>query len=492
MALFLRLIILGVSVGPCFAAAWLWMGRCGLRGTIRFAASCLTLIAFFQAIFWVTAGFLGWFNRTATIGLAAAIVVCGALIVRAASSGERNRVVFRNYHPGRQPSRDAHDRAVPAWVRRTAFALLVFVVVASVACLLFRSLYNFPFLSDDYGYHVVSPLWWIQNGELTAHAFHVTPEMNGYYAPINGYPRSFDVVASFLILWSGSLSSACLTWVVFFIPGVLLTWELLRRWQVERWFRILAVLLVCSHPIVQLHAGSLYTDVATASLFPCSLFFLLRWLDDGDMIDAALFGLCIGLVAGLKVSGAIHAFSMLTVAVVLQVVWKGRRLQVLRSQIVVLGSLALISGGAWYIFNLVVHGNPFYPITVEWNGLIPSMKGPLSSLIFTEERLQHPWKTLVESLRNPGWFWTAGGATHSLGPWFAAFGLPAFAACPLLVKKYRTEVVVFAAVVAFAFLTQPARWYPRFILFAVWCSAILICVVGSRLYHLLKPTLAIA
>jgi hypothetical protein len=443
-----------------------------------------------QAVFWVTAGFLGWFNRPVTMGLAAAAVLGTVLIVRARSSAKHHGSETATDGQGEHAGGDADGPAVPAWVRRTAFALLVIVLVGSAAGLLFRSFSNYPFLADDYGYHLVSPLWWVQSGELTAHAFDITPEMNGYYSPINGYPRSFEVVASFLTLWSGSYASTCLTWLFFFVPGVLLTWELLRRWRVGREFRMLAVLLLCSQPIVQLHAGSLYTDVATAALFPCSLFFLLRWLHDGELIDAALFGLCIGLVAGFKVSGAVHAFTMLVVAVVLQMVWKKRRFQTLRSQIVILGSFALLSGGAWYVFNLVVHGNPVYPITVEWNGLVPSLKGSLSALIFTEERLQQPWATLIESLRNPGWFWTAGGATHGLGPWFAAFGLPAFIACPLLVKKFRAEVIVFVAVVAFAFLTQPARWYPRFILFAVWCSAILICAVGSRIHHVLRPILA--
>lgn len=490
MAVSLRLVILGCAAGPALGVAWLWLGRAGLRGPTRAAAAGLAVIACFQSVFWTTAGLLSGFNRPATFAVLGAMVVAGGLahiLTRSSRAPEHRAAGDRPAGSGAVIT--STDGEVTARLRRFAISTLAALLGVSAALLLFRSLVNYPFLPDDHGYHLVSPLWWIQNGALTDFAFEMTPDMTGYYSPVNGYPRSFEAVAALLALWSGNLASTCLTWLGFFLPGLLATWSLLGRWRVGPGFRLMAVLLICSHPLVQLHAGSLYTDVATASLFACALLFLLRWLDDNAPVDAALLGTCVGLLAGLKVSGAVHAALLVAVGVACQLAWKGRRPRQLAAPLVALAGPALLCGGAWYLYNLGAYGNPFHPVTVEWKGLAPSFDGPLSSLIFTDERLLHPWRTLAESLRDPGWFWTAGGATHGLGPWFAAFGLPAVVLAPWVTRRYRAEVLLVSWVVVCAFLAQPMRWYPRFILFAVWCAAILICALGSRLQGMLKPAL---
>lgn len=112
------------------------------------------------------------------------------------------------------------------------------------------------------------------------------------------------------------------------------------------------------------------TDTAAYAGFAAGVAFLVRWHGSGRRGDLALAGVGLGLAFGTKWYGV----SSVAVVVALWLAWRlarrgaSRRDLVLDVAVLLAGSVVL--GGYWLVRNLVLSGNPVFPVRIALGPLV--------------------------------------------------------------------------------------------------------------------------
>jgi hypothetical protein len=227
---------------------------------------------------------------------------------------------------------------------------------------------------DDYTYHMIYPWLWLREHAIAA------PDPSRAFTMQAWYPLSASVVATwFMAPWHGSRADA-LAWVSLTGPlyaGLVATAAaaLLARAGCRPGAWAVPLALLVTSPRVGVMASSFSdADLAVAAgLFGGLAFSVPRGDDEtaGALrTDATYAGLLTGLALGVKVSAAPLA---LVVVVLLVLRARGPSTSVGgRTLAEITGIVAaawLITGGYWYIRNVVHTGNPVYPAAfLGWPG----------------------------------------------------------------------------------------------------------------------------
>ena len=247
-------------------------------------------------------------------------------------------------------------------------------------------------------------------------------------------------------------------------------------------------------PAVFLNVPSNYIDVTCASLWLSAVLFLAR----SDATDAHRFfgALALGLYAGSKVTGALHA--VLLIPLVVLILWQQIGFATWRWIPRALGMGAVITalGGATYIRNVAKFGNPFWPVrtrlagrdlpgTVDVTPLItPPWGGP--------DDLASVWRSFFEP--NPPYMVDVRvGGFGSLLPWVLlpclvlALGIGAKRG----LAKQTTPGLLAIAVLVLTALAQPAAWWGRYTLALPAAGLLAMAVVLSRVRRTWIPQAAL-
>ena len=213
---------------------------------------------------------------------------------------------------------------------------------------------------DDYPYHMVYPILWLREHAITA----VTPPHA--FTMQAWYPLSASLVATwFMAPFAGSRGDALawtsLTGVLYAAIVASAAAEMLARVGCRRGAWAVPIVLFTTSDRIGIMASSFSdADLAhAASLFAALAFALPRGEQEraGDVrVDAWFAALLTGFAMGVKVSAVPAALVI--------VLMLGRRLGAGASLVVALSWL--VTGGYWYVRNLVHTGNPFYPAGVLW------------------------------------------------------------------------------------------------------------------------------
>jgi len=311
-------------------AAALWLGLRWSRRLLPDLAPgerTLTVLVLFASIVQVSMLVCGLAGRLSAAGLSG-LLAAGVLVElwRARVSG-----------PGPAPG----TRCTPwPWPGRVLVAAVTGVSVWAVVGS--GTLFGWDTLS----YHAVSPAWWLQRGDLSLAPFNYQayyPMAAGLQALWFMLPHGIDAHANLgSLVWIGVLVSA---WIVH-----------ATHLGQARWLAALALTGCLLSPQV---AGRLAyfssPDLALASLLTAML--ALSWnpgAADRPAGRALLAGLAGGLALGMKVTAAPH---LLVVAI-----WWARRPGGWRlGPAALFAGGALLTGGYWYLRNLLLTGNPIYP-----------------------------------------------------------------------------------------------------------------------------------
>jgi len=257
------------------------------------------------------------------------------------------------------------------------FTVLVDGLLVSLALLVAYTCLTDPhYAYDALTYHLYFPVRWLQDGAIS-----VVPTWFGDPAPTYAPAASAVYYAWLLLPMRADWLARC---------GQFAFWPLLlgaagmcaRGLGLSRATARLVVLLVVCMPAVAAQAGTAMVDVALAAHVVAVVGFGLRFARTGDRAD--VLGLCLGLglMLGTKFVGV--AFVAALAPLLVFVVWCGMRARRAvggvqaggdarsaadRASVVGIVVLAVVVGFGWYGRNLVVTGNPLYPLEVQVGGV---------------------------------------------------------------------------------------------------------------------------
>jgi hypothetical protein len=109
-------------------------------------------------------------------------------------------------------------------------------------------------------------------------------------------------------------------------------------------------------------------DVVMYATFSAGLLFMVRHRRTGERADLALAGLGLGLALGTKWYG-VSAFAVVLAAWAASRLLERVPLRRVAGDAAALGAVALAAGGFWLLRNLILSGNPVFPLRVSAGGL---------------------------------------------------------------------------------------------------------------------------
>jgi hypothetical protein len=315
-------------------------------------------------------------------------------------------------------------------------------------------------------YHLVNVDVWLQSNQI------VRVSQNTW---TDGWPAGGELLTTWLAAFTHTHALSGFTGLLPIPLGMVAVAGLARGFGADRRPALLAGLLFGMTPALVALAGTSYVDPATTAAVIATWWLGLRLFRERERATALLFGTAAGLAAGTKDTSLFLILPILG-AVLIAAGWEliagdhpgapWRRLKSPAAQRLGLCLLpVLVLGAPWYLKDLLIHGNPIYPIAI---GPLPGMppgsfaKMPrhLVGLTWIEQVFRSwtaDWHLLRYPYRvRPGGFGRA---------WLAIVPL-ALAGTALLWRSRRWRVsalIVASAVVGYVAL--PSAWYARYALF---------------------------
>ena len=330
-------------------------------------------------------------------------------------------------------------------------------------------------------YHLVTVDVWLQSNQI---------ERVSQNTWTDGWPAGGELLTTWLAAFTRTDALTGLTGLLP-IPLVMVAVAgLARSLGADRRSALLAGLLFGMTPALVALAGTSYVDPATTAAVIATWWLGLRLVRERDRSTALLFGMAAGLAAGTKDTSLFLVLPILGTVVLTP----GRELitgdptgpwQRLRSPAAHRLGLAflplLVLGGLWYVKDLLVHGNPIYPIAIgPLPGLPPlafaNLPPRFERLTWIEQVVQSwtaDWR-LTSYLYNqrPGGFGRA---------WLAIVPLALAGAALLWRARHWRALALVVAPAVVGFVVFPSAWYARYTLFLPGLALALAAVVLGSL-----------
>jgi hypothetical protein len=316
-----------------------------LRGATRWAALGLTITAALIAAH-VVPGAIGLLYP-GVVALCAAAIAAGCLLLPYAAGP-----------PGVEP----RSGSEPLLSRAIA---LVSVAAGAVGCLGYLRLQGdrVPESIDALSFHLPDVARWAQqHGFWQIHQF--VPDLAH-----GNYPNNGDVLSLVAVLPFHDLS--LVRWV--FVPWLALTGigvaALARELGAPRTSARVFGAVAATLPVVLRSAlPADLPDVVLYSTFTAGLVFLVRHRRSGERSELMLAGLGLGLALGTKWYG-LSAFALVLALWAAARVLERAAARRLLADGALLCGVALLAGGFWLLRNLVLSGNPLFPVRVSVAGV---------------------------------------------------------------------------------------------------------------------------
>lgn len=229
-----------------------------------------------------------------------------------------------------------------------------------------------PLASDELHYH-------FPEAETIANTYQV-PKTIGQHYFYGNLPKLMEVIYAGAISMSGyslahTLHAAIFTAFIIFIIGFF-----------SHHYRpvtgLTAALLIVLYDELTWNATVGFVDTATVSLEISALLMAINWLVNGSRNSLIISGLLIGLALSVKYSPIFTLVFIVLMIVINELVSKRFNLVNLAKTLLPFGGPAFVFGGYWYLKNLILFGNPSYPLyfghkgvdELQYQGLIKAIQ----------------------------------------------------------------------------------------------------------------------
>ncbi len=310
----------------------------------------LASVAGFPVVIVISLLLLGMLGALHSAGLTATLGIAAGLALWARPPSVAGRL-----------DQDSSANEAVLWLVTLAACLGAVTVVLALP-----HLTGFWYSGDDLSYHGVAAASWLQGGP-----FHLPTENFHAYYPFNA-----ELLALWFMLPTGTDSLAGLAgalWLV--VIAVALATASLRLGAPLSWVWLPVLLVFATRRVLWPAARFGAVDVAGAGALLAAVSFALPG-GERRTADASYAGLLAGVAVGCKVSFAPTALLLLLVLARGQgnalVNWK-------RVACFTIG--AILTGSFWYLRNLILTGNPFFPAALG------PLAGPFGSDVLGGTRL---------------------------------------------------------------------------------------------------------
>lgn len=292
-------------------------------------------------------GLVGLFSAGPLIALLWTLALIGWVLVRRSRALAGTSAGPPAADPAEPSARPSGERSrTHNCARGTATAAAVGVVVVAAQWVLqsANSLGSGMLNFDTLWYHMPLAAEFARSGSVTAIQFTVADPYVAYFPANSELFHALGIVAL-----QGDFLSPLLN-LLWLSIALLAAWCLGRRWRVEP-LTLLAGCLVVSLPVLSgTQPGEAFNDIpGLACLLAASALALNASEDRGALV---LAGLALGLAAGTKLTFLVPVAGLVVALTV--IAGPARR----RAALITLVASAALTGGWWYVRNLIDVGNP--------------------------------------------------------------------------------------------------------------------------------------
>jgi len=229
--------------------------------------------------------------------------------------------------------------------------LFVSVILAFGLIKVCINLNNPPFGWDSLNYHFTFPVEWLKHGNLL-NPITIFDDPSPSYYPING-----SLMFLWLIFPLKNVFLADLGQIPFFILALLAVYNIARKIGLNRDFSFYASALFLLIPNFFKQLEIAYVDVMVAALFLACINFLFLLNKRFVWQNILLYSLSLGMLLGTK-TVALPYSVLLFIPFVYLAIKKISKFYLFLASILII----IIFGGFSYLRNLIVTGNPLYPL----------------------------------------------------------------------------------------------------------------------------------
>jgi 4-amino-4-deoxy-L-arabinose transferase-like glycosyltransferase len=245
-----------------------------------------------------------------------------------------------------------------------SMALFVIIALEGLLCL------TPPISRDALIHHLAIPKLWIRHG-----GFFETP-----WADYSYFPMNVDLMYWVALRFGNDMLPALIHMLFGWGTGYLV-YRYLKKHAGRIW-GMLGLLVFVSTPMVIRLSITAYVDLGMIFFTTASVLAYLRWRDGRyeDVKWLLLAGVCMGLAAGTKYNALISWLFLGGAVCFLYARDTGRQLQAIRwGALFSLVALAVVS--PWLVKNLILQGNPIYPLLDNLFAFIHGGREPAAFLV---------------------------------------------------------------------------------------------------------------
>ncbi len=227
---------------------------------------------------------------------------------------------------------------------------------------IFVNLANPPFGWDSLNYHFTFPVEWLKHGNLN-NPIVVSDDPFPAYYPINGSLFFFWLIAPFKNAFLADLGQ-----LPFFLISFLAVSSIARKLGLGKEYSFFAACLFVMIPNFFKQLGIGYVDIMLAGVFFAALNFILALKEELNLRNIIIFAVAFGILIGIKTTAL--SYSIFILLPFLYLVFSGKHASIAgkTGYIILFFLLAILFGCFSYFKNLILTGNPFYPLDVTMLG----------------------------------------------------------------------------------------------------------------------------
>ncbi len=314
-----------------------------------------------------------------------------------------------------------------------------------------------PIYWDELYYHLFYPGVWARDGYI-----HFFGNSNPFVA---GYPANLDLITGWTMATTGNDVWAELIGLPFVLLGVAVVFAFCKSMEILPKHSFWAGLLFATTPLVIFHSKSAYIDLPVSVLFGASIYFLYLYAKGGREIYIIIGAIGMGILVGAKYS----ALYMVIVGILPIIYrWYITRKSIFKFNwekvILYYGIPVVILGAFFYIRNIILFGNPFYPMKFEAFGVV-IFDGIYTLNAFDFIASENSWVTLIKAIIETQEEVFLDSFYGGFGPQLILLAIPAIILFLIKEKEKRNLIIITIILPVLIIVAASPAKYPRYLIF---------------------------